>query len=79
MARTALKVFRVQHRLSQKEMSDKIGCNRATYSSIENGTRNGRQSFWQTLQNAFHIPDSEIWELMKKDDEKDEQRKKGDC
>lgn len=63
--RTNLKVFRVKNRLSQQEISDKIGCQRVTYSAIENGKRNGRQTFWKDLQNAFSIPESEMWELMK--------------
>lgn len=62
--RTNLKVFRVKAGLSQEAMAEKIGCTRATYSSIENGKRNGRQTFWKDLQKAFGLPDAEIWPLM---------------
>ena len=67
--RTNLKVFRVKLKLSQEEMAKKIGCTRATYAAIENGTRNGRHVFWKKLQAAFDIPENEMWELMKIDEE----------
>lgn len=62
--RTNLKIFRIQKHLSQSEISDLIGCSRATYSAIENGKRCGRQTFWKDLQKAFSLPDSEMWKLM---------------
>lgn len=63
--RMNLKLFRVKQNLTQSEMSDKIGCCRVRYSAIENGSRNGRQDFWNALQKAFNVPESEMWELMK--------------
>lgn len=63
--RTNLKVFRVRKNLSQEKMAERIGCKRVTYSTIENGVRNGRQTFWNKLQKAFDVPESEMWELMK--------------
>lgn len=62
--RMNLKIFRVQHNLTQEEMAEKIGCRRATYSCIENGTRGGRQEFWQSLQQAFNIPANNMFSLM---------------
>lgn len=50
--------------LTQAEMAEKIGCTRATYSAIESGTRDGRKTFWKDLQNAFDIPDAEMWALQ---------------
>lgn len=67
--RKGLYMFRHDKRLSQAEMAEKIGCNRATYAAIEIGKRNGRVSFWKKLQKAFGIPDANIWELMKIDEE----------
>lgn len=66
--RTNLKVFRVKRNLSQEQMADKIGCNRVTYSAIENGRRNGKQSFWVAFQKAFDIPDNEVWQLIKNEE-----------
>ena len=63
--RVNLKVFRIKNHLSQTEMGEKIGCTRATYASIENGSRAGRQEFWKAMQAAFDLPDSEMWLLMK--------------
>lgn len=65
--RTNLKIFRIRQHLTQEQMSNKIGCIRATYSAIECGKRDGRQAFWKDLQSAFHIPDEELWTLMKND------------
>lgn len=67
MARTNLKIFRVKKQMTQEEFSKRIGYRRQTYAAIENGKRDGRQTFWKDLQNAFNIPDGEIWELMKID------------
>lgn len=66
--RTNLKLFRIKLGLSQVEISEKIGCSRVTYSAIENGTRNGGMSFWNTLQQKFAIPSCEMWELVKHDE-----------
>lgn len=67
--RTNLKIFRIRQKLSQAEMAEKIGCRRSTYSAIEQGTRNGRLSFWDALKTAFDLPDTEIGGLMKNDEE----------
>lgn len=66
--RNGLYMFRHGKRLSQSEIAKKIGCSRATYSSIECGTRNGTMSFWRKLQQAFDIPDAEIGGLMRVDE-----------
>lgn len=65
--RTNLKVFRIRHQMSQEEMSAKIGCTRATYAAVENGARNGKPSFWKSLQDAFRLPDQDMWQMMKND------------
>ena len=65
--RKNLKIFRVQNDLSQEEIAEKIGCTRATYSAIENGTRDGRRTFWMKLQQAFNVSDEEMWALVKND------------
>ena len=67
--RNGLYMFRHGLRLTQTEMANKIGCSRATYSSIECGARNGRVTFWNNLQRAFDIPDAEIGGLMRIDKE----------
>lgn len=66
--RNNLYLFRHEKRLSQQEIADKIGCSRATYSSIEIGSRNGRVSFWEALQKAFNLTDAQKGELMKLDE-----------
>lgn len=63
--RKNLKMLRVKHDLTQEEMAEKIGCDRGTYASIENGSRDGRLAFWQELQQAFEIPESDMWELIR--------------
>ena len=66
--RTNLKVFRVKNGLTQGEIAAKIGYTRATFSAIESGERDGRDTFWKALQKAFNIPDSEMWGLKKIDE-----------
>lgn len=67
--RNELYMFRHAKRLSQAEMAEKIGCNRATYAAIEIGKRNGRVTFWINLQRAFDIPDADMGGLMRLDEE----------
>ena len=63
--RMNLKVFRIKKGLSQTEIAEKIGYSRATYTAIESGKRDGRQSFWIALQKAFNIPDAEMWSMKR--------------
>lgn len=63
--RTNLKLYRTARNMTQEEIATRIGCSRATYSAIEKGARAGRQTFWHGLQNAFEIPDAELWGLTK--------------
>lgn len=65
--RTNLKVFRVKQNMTQGEIAEHIGYTRAAYSSIENGKRSGRDSFWNALQKAFSLEDTEMWALKKND------------
>lgn len=67
--RNGLYMFRHAHRLSQREIAEKIGCARATYSAIECGTRSCKMAFWSNLQKAFDIPDADIGGLMKNDED----------
>lgn len=68
--RNGLYMFRHEQRLSQQQMADKIGCSRATYSSIETGSRDGRVGFWNKLQRAFNLPNEKMGGLMAKDKQK---------
>lgn len=70
--RTNLKVLRVKKNLTIREMAEKIGCKTSTYAAIEKGIRNGKQDFWLKLQQAFDIPDTEIWTLMHKEESEQE-------
>lgn len=65
--RKNLYIFRHKMQLTQKQMADKIGCSRATYSAIEKGVRNGRVTFWEDVKNAFDLTDAEMGELMAKE------------
>lgn len=65
MKRKNLKLFRIEHDLTQQEMAQKCNIERSSYSLIECGLRDGRLNFWFTLQNVFNVPDSEMFSLMK--------------
>lgn len=62
-------MLRVKHDLSQQEMADKLGVARQTYGDIENGNASGSMKFWEAFQVEFSIPDAEMWELMKLEQE----------
>lgn len=67
--RLNLKIFRISHDLTQEEMAEKIGVSRMTYSNVESGRRGGQLDvFWNNLQKAFNVPDSEMYNIMKLDD-----------
>lgn len=59
-----LKVLRSSLNLTQEEFAARIGCNRANYSRIEAGKRKARIGFWQNVQKAANIDDSNMWELI---------------
>ena len=67
--RTNLKLFRVKKNLTQEEMSQKIGYSRKGYACIENGLRDGRARFWNSLKAAFDLQNSEVLELTKNDEQ----------
>lgn len=66
--RTNFKVFRIKQGLTLEEFAEKIQYTRATVSAIETGKRNGRDAFWKAVQNAFNIPDAEMWGLKQLDE-----------
>ena len=76
--RNGLYMYRHRKRLSQQQMADQIGCNRATYAAIEAGKRDGRVAFWNALQTAFDIPDADIGGLMRNDKEQTENDRASD-
>lgn len=63
--RLNLKAFRASKDLSQSEMAEILGIQRTTYAAIEQGARQGSVTTWQTLQDAFEIPNEEMYSLMK--------------
>ena len=64
--RLNLKLFRVSHDLTQEEIAEKIGVSRVTYYNVESGNRGGQLDvFWKNFQEAFDIPDSEMYNIMK--------------
>lgn len=65
MRRLNLKIFRIRHELTQADMADKVGCARDAYGAIEAGKRDPSIAFFYALQDAFDIPDAEMWELTK--------------
>ena len=65
--RKNLYMFRHSLQLSQADIADKIGCHRKSYADIENGVREGRAAFWDSLKQAFGLTDAKIKELKKVD------------
>lgn len=61
--RIKLKVFRVKHNLTQRGIATRLGYKRAYYGHIERGFMAGSDEFWQRLQEAFALTESEVQEL----------------
>lgn len=65
MSRHNLYMFRCNLKMTQEEMATATGVTRVTYSNVENAKRSGSPEFWNALQKAFDVPDSEMYTLMK--------------
>lgn len=63
--RTELKVLRVKHNLTQKELADKVGVSNPTYNLIEQGKRKGSADFWLAIKKVFNLEDNDLWKLYK--------------
>lgn len=64
-----LKTLRKGRKLTQQELSEKLGLSRATYSFVETGQRGGTHEFWQAIQDVFNVPDEDMYALQKLDKE----------
>lgn len=65
--RTKLKVFRIMQKLSQQQIAEKLGYERAYYGHVERGLQNGSAAFWERLQKAFGLTENELQELKEID------------
>ena len=72
MERHNLYMFRCDKRLTQAEIAATIGVSRQVYAYVEKGKRSGNQAFWDGLQKAFNIPDTEMYALQKLKREEEE-------
>lgn len=64
MKRQALKLFRITHNLTQREMATKLNVSLSTYNLIEQGKRRGSQEFWLKLQQEFNLDGGKVWEFQ---------------
>lgn len=67
MRRKNLKIFRVEHDLTQSDMAHRIGCSRDAYRSIESGERNPSYEFMERLHIAFSVPAERMWALLERE------------
>lgn len=51
-----IKELRLQRKLSQKELADKVGLSNQSISFYENGKREPKIEAWQKLANFFNVP-----------------------
>lgn len=65
--RLKLMLMRKKRGITQEKLAEKTSYSPAQISSIESGDRDGTLEFWQTVQDALDIPDSDMWTLMKKE------------
>lgn len=62
--RKELKLLRVEHNLTQTEMAKRCGTSLSTYNLIEQGKRQGSQTFWLTLQREFNLDGEKAWRIQ---------------
>lgn len=67
--RTNLKVLRVRHGKTQTEFAKLLGVSRSYYCFVENGTKPPSMKLWDAIRERLAVPDSEIRELLKNDEE----------
>lgn len=63
--RVNLKVLRVKNGLTQEQMAERCGVHKDSYNKIEQGKRDGKQTFWTKVQGEFGVNDSDMYSLMK--------------
>lgn len=56
--------LRVDHDLTQPQAAKLLKVSTSTYNFIENGKRRGSVEFWQNVQSAFMLNDSEVWKIQ---------------
>lgn len=61
MKRQKLRMLRLAHNLTYKDMADKLGRSRSAYIKIERGERNPTPDFWENLKQEFNIPEKEMY------------------
>lgn len=67
MRRKNLKIFRIEHDLTQSDIAQRIGCSRDAYSAIESGSRDPSYNFMENLQTAFGVPAESMWGLLERE------------
>lgn len=67
MRRKNMKIFRIEHDLTQSDMADRIGCSRDAYGAIESGRRDPSYGLMKNLQIAFNVPNERMWGLMERE------------
>ena len=65
--RKNLKIFRIEHDMTQSDMAERIGCSRDAYSAIESGARDPSYGFMEALHIAFAVPSERMWALLERE------------
>lgn len=61
--RKELKILRIEHSISQKELAEKIGISTGAYALIERGVKVGSDKTWLKLQEIFNLTGEQVWAL----------------
>lgn len=61
--RKELKILRIEHSISQKELAEKIGISTGAYALIERGVKTGSDKTWLKIQEIFNLSDEKTWQL----------------
>ena len=62
--RTELKVLRVKHGFTQKQVADLLGISLVSYCNLERGKTFGSNRTWEKIKNLYKLSDKDMWKIQ---------------
>lgn len=64
MARETLRTYRLEKKMTLRELAKRSGTNAQMVSFLERNLRDGSFKMWKQIQNSLEIPSSEMWNII---------------
>ena len=62
--RTELKVLRVKHGFTQKQVADLLGISLVSYCNLERGKTFGSYRTWEKIKTFYKLSDKDMWKIQ---------------